>query len=145
MKGRAQKIVSKSKPAPRTIRFTRAEADAHIDQRHLFCPPAIRESITRRIIKRRWTSRLIGQAFRIASENFVHHEMTGYELLLDKQHIERQHALQMVAPEVRAIIRSWSGPAGTISVTTPMQAPQLNSASQTTRQTAAPTRAALPR
>jgi hypothetical protein len=84
----------------RTTRFTRAEVDAHIDRRHPFCPPDVRESITRRIIERWWDSGRIGRAFGIVSENFVRHAMTDYERLLYAHHLERKRARQMVAPEL---------------------------------------------
>jgi hypothetical protein len=93
-----------------TVRFSAAELNEHIDRYHPLCPAHVRRKIVRRIVARTCTAVPIGSAFGIISGNLVRHEMTDYNHLLYKRGLERQRARQLVASEVRDIIRSWSDP-----------------------------------
>jgi hypothetical protein len=89
--------------------FTAEVVQAHMRAKHGRCPEDVLEKIVRRVIARAWSPPVeLGRAVGIIASNFVRHQLTDYERMLDVNGMTREEARVIVAAEVEGIIASWA-------------------------------------
>ena len=89
--------------------FTVSGLDLHIKTHHPGCPRKAREALIAKIIVRDWRNLTMGNAVGITMENYLRHEISGYDNLL-RLGVGRDEARRLIRPQVNAILQLWRNP-----------------------------------
>ena len=87
-------------------RFSASDLGQHIRQHHPNCPKTVRKALIRRIVAKPWVNANMGTAVGITIENYLRHEVSGYDNLL-RLGIERDQARTLIRPQIDLILAIW--------------------------------------
>jgi|GEM_PF-3304068 len=90
-------------------RFDPNELGMHLKAHHPGCPKRVRKKLISNIIERPWVGISLGGAVGITIENYLRHNISGYDNLL-RLGIDRKYARKLIRPQIDAILALWRNP-----------------------------------
>lgn len=88
-------------------KFETATVREYIKQHYPGCAPRHRVKIAQNVKRRDWYNASLGEAVGIAITNYVRHNLTHYETLMNHHGLTREEARIAEADAVADIVRSW--------------------------------------